>query len=143
MGWTHYWRRPTELEEKQFLAAGEDCRKVCLASKVPLAGFGGTGEMVCDGEKIEFSGAEASCEPFSIGRIQFDRLGRTHVTGFCKTEKLPYDTCVMAVLIVLAHHFEGVIEVDSDGTDKDWEEARHLVQDTLGYGNTFVVGANQ
>ena len=36
MGYTHYWERPQVLPRPQFVAAGDDCRRMCAALNIPL-----------------------------------------------------------------------------------------------------------
>lgn len=138
MGWTHSWRRPTELPADRFAAAAADWRRVQDKVCVAIAGFDGTGEPQVDDEHIVFNGeAPHCCEPFEVARIEFDRRGCHTVASFCKTEHQPYDICVQAALIILKHHLGDAINVTSDGEDEDWQTGRRAVQDVLGYGGDF------
>ena len=138
MGWTHSWQRPTELPEEEFARAAKDCRKIMATLDVPLGGFTGEGEPTFSAERIIFNGVgKTGCEPFEIARVEFDRKGRELVLSFCKTEQAPYDICVQIALIVLKHHLGDRIVVSSDGKDKNWEEARKICQEGLGYGMDF------
>ena len=65
------------------------------------------------------------------------RRGRTRVFSYCKTEQLPYDFCVQVALIVLKHHLEAAIKITSDGGDAEWQRARDVCQEHLGYGQDF------
>jgi hypothetical protein len=94
MGWTHYWKRTTELPRDQFVAAMRDCRKVLPALGIPLGGFPGTGTPHFADDGMAFNGAGARCEPFEIHQTEFDRHGRKLFWSFCKTERQPYDLCV-------------------------------------------------
>ena len=138
MGWTHNWRRGTELPPATFAAAIRDCRKTLPCTGVSLAGFDGIGQPVLQEEVIVFNGeGRAGCEPFEIHQTGCDRHGRAVFWSFCKTEHQPYDLCVQTALIILNHHLGEAIAVRSDGTDADWAEARRLCQEQLGYGETF------
>lgn len=137
MGWTHHWKRETELPRKPFAAAVRDCQKVLPQIGITLAGFEGTGSPVFEDDVIVFNGAGGACEPFEIHQTEFDRRGRKIVWSFCKTEHLPYDLCVQVVLIVMKHHLGDAIVVTSDGTDNDWATARRTCQQHLGYGEEF------
>lgn len=140
MGWTHNWQRPTELPQEPFAAAARDCRKLVGAMTVALAGLDGSGDPVFTDESIEFNGEKpASCEPFSIRRVERDRRGRDCVWSFCKTQRLPYDLVVQSVLIILQHHLGDVISVGSDGGDDDWTNAKAVVSEHLGYGADFTL----
>lgn len=54
--------------------------------------------------------------------------------SFCKTARKPYDTAVVACLIILKHYFGDDLVVRSDGNPKEWAEGLQAVQDYLGYG---------
>jgi hypothetical protein len=126
MGWTHYWKRSTELPPEKFAAAVRDCRKLLPALGIPLAGIDGNGIPHLADDGIAFNGVP-SCERFEIHQTEFDRRGRAVMWGFCKTEKLPYDLCVQAALIVLKHHLGDAIVVNSDGTENDWSAAPRTI----------------
>jgi hypothetical protein len=138
MGLTHNWQRGTELAADAFARAVEDCRKVVAATGVPVAGFNGSGQPIFDRDKIIFNGAKgAGCEPFEIHQTEFDRRGRKVFWSFCKTEYAPYDVAVKAALIALKHHLGDDIKITSDAKDTDWDDARKICQQTLGYGGDF------
>ena len=138
MGWTHNWRRGTELPLAIFATAVRDCQKAFACTGVSLAGFDGTGEPVLKEEVIVFNGKDrADCEPFEIHQTECDRPGRAVFWSFCKTEHQPYDLCVQVALVILKHNLGEAITVGSDGKDDDWAGARQLCQDKLGYGENF------
>jgi hypothetical protein len=138
MGWTHSWKRPTELPPGPFAAAVSDCVKVLNASNVELAGMEGNGKPVFLPDTIVFNGVRPEhCEPFEIHRIEFDRRGRELFWSSCKTNRARYDICVMASLIVFRHHFEDRFQVASDGPSNAWKVARELCVVALGYGQGF------
>jgi hypothetical protein len=138
MGYTHYWRRKQEFPKRAFLRAVEDCRKVCQATGVPLAGWDGTGAPAFQAEEICFNGQSATgYETFAVprkcvptrppdeGGLYFD---------FCKTANMPYDLAVQCCLLVLQHHFGKQIVISSDGNEADWQRAVETCQRVLGYG---------
>jgi predicted transcriptional regulator len=138
MGWTHYWQRKTELPIEAFARAAEDCAKVMELINVPLGGLDGKGKPIFEKDHIVFNGASRTgCEPFEVARIEFDRRGRRIVLSACKTERAPYDICVQVALIAFKHHLDDTIAVSSDGGNDDWEEARRICQEGLGYGINF------
>ena len=142
MGLSHHWQRPTELPAEAFRLAVGDCRVITAEEAPELAGFDGTGEARFDDGHIVFNGrAPRACEPFEIAVTEFDRRGRPEVFGHCKTQGMPYDLWVKAVLIVLQHHLTPWLDVTSDEKDDDWSEARTLVQQHLGYGEAFKLSA--
>lgn len=137
MGWTHHWRRGTELPAEQFAQAAADCENLMRAVDLPLANGEGAGAPVFSPDEIVFAApGGAGCEPFVCRRVQHDRCGRPVVRSFCKTEHAPYDLCVQGALIVLKHHLGRAITVGSDGDD-DWREAVGVCHRHLGYGQDF------
>lgn len=138
MGWSHHWTRPTELDREAFASAVRDIQAMHEAMVAKTAGFDGIGRPVLDEEHIVFNGCQpAHCEPFEIARVEFNRRGSGTVYSYCKTEHLPYDICVQAVLIILKHYLGDDLTVSSDGNDDAWQQARDLVSDALGYGHDF------
>lgn len=93
-------------------------------------------------------GGDCSHETFSLPRIlpkdgyrsaldAKDEAGR--IFGFTKTAYKPYDIAVTAVLIIAKKHLGDLINVKSDGDDKDWFDAKRVCQEVLGYGLEFVM----
>ncbi|HZK81206.1 MAG TPA: hypothetical protein VFC46_09075 [Humisphaera sp.] len=142
MGYTHYWERPRILTRPQFLAAIEDCRRLCDALNIPLGDAEGNGQPVFTTTEICFNGhvGNGPWEPFHVPRIRRPRYTRDQAVGgwwsnFCKTNHQPYDLCVQGCLIVLSHRFGNArFRVSSDGTSRDWNDARNACQHVLGYG---------
>jgi hypothetical protein len=56
MGYTHYWERPRVLPRRQFIAAVQDCRRLCAALNILLGGADGRGEPNFGDEMICFNG---------------------------------------------------------------------------------------
>ncbi|CAN5406405.1 hypothetical protein BH09PLA1_BH09PLA1_01360 [soil metagenome] len=138
MGVTHYWTRATELPKATFAAAVQDASAVLSRTDVALAGFEGHGQPILQPDAIVFNGAaRASCEPFEVRQVEFDRRGRPLKSSYCKTELRPYDLLVKVTLIVLKHHLGDELQVASDQDDDAWEDARRLVVNTLGFGDEF------
>lgn len=138
MGYTNYWKRPTELSSERFRLAVIDCRRVLPLLGVELGGPDGSGQPVLDDDHIAFNGrAPRICEPFEVAQTEFDRRGRLRFFCSCKTEQHPYDLCVQVALIILSHHLDTELQVTSDGAEDAWDRARGLVNQHLGYGNGF------
>ena len=149
MGYTHYYRRVVEIPSDQFGSAVADCKKVCKASGVKIAFEYDTPNKAPEFSKtmIRFNGiGDDGHETFCVERVFKPESWETEKDGkyfsFCKTAYKPYDICVIACLIALKHHLGDNIVVSSDGENKDWIEARNLCQETLGYGEEFVIMAD-
>lgn len=56
MGYTHYWERPRILPRPQFIAAVEDCRRLCAALEIPLGDGHGEGRPIFKSTEICFNG---------------------------------------------------------------------------------------
>lgn len=110
-----------------------------VADAEPIAGRWFAGDTLlsrcCD------ENGDGSYETFCIPRILEDREWQTPENGLyfecCKTGFRPYDLNVQCCLIVFKEYFGDSILVFSDGTDKQWNEARDVCQHVLGYGLLF------
>ena len=82
------------------------------------------------------------CETFRVDRTHVPFTGERVIDGmracFCKTAFRPYDLAVTACLIVFQHHLgDHRFAIRSDGESEQWEDARMLVQDAVGFGARF------
>jgi hypothetical protein len=140
MGYTHYWviRRPIAKRAMTKIVA--DVRKLLAATSVPVA----------------FESDEPLLAPeVSATLIRFNGVGDDgHETfyftphadpdsGFCKTNRKPYDRLVTAVLIVIAKHSGSAIEVTSDGAAVDWLPGAAFVKQVLGEGYAVPLAAEE
>ena len=138
MGWTHYWEREIELPKEAFAKAVDDCQVLFDKIEPGIGGSGGYGKAEFDSNGTVFNGADgAACEDFTFVRIQTPRRDREKALGYCKTEHLPYDICVQTALIVFKHHLGDMMKVASDGSEEDWQKAKDICQEHLGYGSDF------
>lgn len=60
---------------------------------------------------------------------------------FCKTAFRPYDLAVTAFLIIAKHYLGDRFVVTSDGEQAQWDDARRLCAEYLGYGASYVLDA--
>ena len=138
MGHTHYWQRPPQLPAPAFGRAVVDCRRVLPETNIPLAGANGTKKPFFRSDAIVFNGVgENAHETFAVRLEEADHGDGRPAFSFCKTEHKPYDLAVQVVLIVFQHHLGKQFGVSSDGDDAEWETARRLCQQVLGYGEDF------
>jgi len=56
---------------------------------------------------------------------------------FVKTNQNRYGLAVQAILIIAKHYLNEQIIVTSNGDEHDWQEAREIVINNLGYGLNF------
>jgi len=150
MGYTHSFRfrlpkgiRASELESAYQLAIVE-CGKVARAYNQECAERGD--------EYARLSGYTAHCKPGTYGGIKLNGKGdlahepfelREHFkqnlterdnngaligSGFCKTDRKPYDTVVVACLAILKYRLDDAIELTTDGNASDWSEGVDLAR---------------
>jgi len=151
MGYTHYWYRPGVLASRDAWARFlDDWRKIerALAGRgVGLVGVDGGDPVersIACSAYVAFDGVSGqSCETFVLERIDRTPRAQSGVCfSFCKTERLPYDLAVTSCLLAAVRHFPHRIAVATDGQAADWNPARELCQEALGYGErfTFLIG---
>lgn len=140
MGYTHYWRRPKELDQETFKLFVGDVKRILKAvyGKIPLSGPTGDGlkKPQLTSNSIAFNGVGPnSHESFVIDRVfQPQEWQKPKEDGlyfdFCKTARKPYDLAVCAVLLAFKFHFGDVIKVSSDGglSEGEWNPAVDLVK---------------
>jgi hypothetical protein len=138
MGMTHSWERSTEVVRQSFARAVAASKRVVEHLQIPLAGYDGTGDPIFKDDAIVFNGrAPAACEAFEIHQQEFDRRGRNRFFQFAKTNHAPYDICVRVSLICFKHFLGEEIRVMSDAPDAEWEKARQVCHEVLGFGADF------
>ena len=138
MGYSHYWTRPPKLPPVEFAVAVADCRNLLPKLGVPLAGPRGTGPPECDVDRVMFNGVGTSgCETFAVFQHEPPRRPSAQIFSYCKTARRPYDLAVQCALIILKHHLGDHLTVASDGPEGDWDNARGVCQQHLGYGQDF------
>jgi len=136
MGYTHYWtftsnRGKTAQMEKKYQVAIKKCAKVIRAYSTEFGGLSGytahdkTGRY--GGLKVNGS-REYAHEDFAMR----EHLSENESFGFCKTAQKPYDTVVVACLIILKHCLGDSIEVSSDGNASEWANGLTLAKQVLG-----------
>jgi hypothetical protein len=143
MGWTHYWKRDPEVDLGPFKLASMDCKRIFAVIDVPLSGPESFGEPEINEHEIKFNGIKGQdCELFTVRAEECPRNPGRAIFTYCKTENLPYDLCVKCALVILKHHLGDHIQVMSDGSDKDWQDAKHICFTHLGYGQDFVLSTD-
>jgi hypothetical protein len=69
MGYTHYWERPRILPRPQFVAAVEDCRRLCVALNIPLGDANGENQPTFAANEICFNGHIDSGSLTSVQKV--------------------------------------------------------------------------
>lgn len=127
MGYTHYWRSTT-IPEKIWTDICDDVRRLFDAERdFEIAVDYDLPEEppIITDTMIRFNGVgDEGHETFLFSRTasKFE---------FCKTAYKPYDRMVCAVLLVINHHAEDLVEISSDGGPEDWHGAQIFASSVL------------
>jgi hypothetical protein len=142
VGYTHYWsfvpaaKGQTKQLEATYQAAILECQKVVRKLAEWNRNTHGSSLM---------SGFTAHCKPGEYGGLNVgatkDESGETfrlrehfsenETQGFCKTNRSSYDTAVVACLAVLKYRLGDNIQVNSDGSNSEWEDGLLLARSVL------------
>lgn len=105
-------------------------------SKGILAGMDGRGRAEVGETHVYFNGKseKLACEPFKFPGDTMAQAATGEDAGFniCKTNWNPYDTWVVACLLVATDHIpRSALEVSSDGEREEWEEGAQVYRNVL------------
>ncbi|MBT5760897.1 MAG: hypothetical protein HOI55_14700 [Candidatus Marinimicrobia bacterium] len=140
MGYTHYWYIADEISQDSWDKFLGDFRTILPEFK-NILDIQGDQKLEHDKDVIFLNGiGELAHESFLLERVT-DITGFTQrdednglIFKFCKTAQKPYDIAVCSALIIAKKHFGESIRISSDGENHDWQEAKTLCENTLGYG---------
>jgi len=124
MGYTHYWNNE-KFTKKQWLEVIERGKKILsCATVIPLQfDYDDPKPVELSKDCIRFNGVEEDGhETFLVDPFKTD-------FEFCKTALKPYDTVVVAFLIML-NDVNPEFEWSSDGDDEDHEQGRKLYEES-------------
>ena len=140
MCYTHYWYIADEISQDSWDKFLGDFRLI-LPNFESTLDIQGDQKLEHDKDVIFLNGiGELAHESFLLERVT-DISGFTQrddddglIFKFCKTAQKPYDIAVCSALIIAKKHFGESIRISSDGENHDWQEAKTLCENTLGYG---------
>ncbi len=156
MGYTHYWYRKPVIDQDVFTAIKSDFQKVIDfnnslqdSRKVRLGSLQGTGgtPTITDDE-ISFNGiGSESHEGVVFEREIFNPLSPSDNRDsfhFVKTNRKPYDSVVIAFLIILKIHLKDDISISSDGceSESDFNYGNDLFRNATGMHLRFTPDAD-
>lgn len=137
MGYTHYWkfkkvpRGKASQSEKAYQKAVTECNNIIQYYSSSFGGLSGYSAhskgLTYGGIKVNGSSRVGSCEDF----ILREHLSQNESFNFTKTRQYPYDTVIVACLIVLKNRLGDLIEVNSDGMRDDWNDGLILARKVL------------
>lgn len=124
MGYTHYWDASPFTDEQWAEVIERGKRILSCASHIPVQfEYDTPAPPELSQECIRFNGVdEDGHETFVVGP-------RDTGFGFCKTARKPYDTVVVAFLVML-NDVNPDFTWSSDGEDEDHEAGRKLYEES-------------
>jgi len=135
MGYTHYWtfkgqRGQTSQNEKKYQTAIVKCAKLIRDYSETHGGLSGytAHSKTYGGLNVNGSERVGSCEPMSFR----EHMSQNEAFNFCKTRQYPYDTVVVACLLILKHYLGDAIDIASDGDASDWADGLTLARSLVG-----------
>jgi len=137
MGYTHYFTQHKTASKSQWAKIQDDFKKVAAHEDCPKI-WGNpyddeNSAPVVNGDEILFNGGyETMHVTRKIGERQSWRRGEEGVFNFCKTACKPYDSVVVALLVIMAKHASKVWDISSDGEPEDWREGLDLAKSATG-----------
>jgi len=137
MGYTHYFTQHKAATIGQWARIQDDFKKVAEHKDCPhIWGADYEDEAsapVIDGKEILFNGGH---ETMHVTRKPGPQnpweKGEKGTFNFCKTARKPYDSAVVALLVIMAHHAPEAWEIGSDGETDEWQEGLELAQRATG-----------
>lgn len=126
MGYTHYWTFANKVNKKDYKNTLKMIGDFVMYSQTQgyrlgngYGSFGSSPELSGD---INFNGlGTESCENFLL----FEKYQAGF--NFCKTNSKPYDAVVVGALLILKGCLGDDVEVNSDGSGDDFNEAFELL----------------
>jgi hypothetical protein len=143
--YTHYWKRPAEIELVNFkrISAGL-LKSITLLRKSPnirfntdeLSGSKGQGLMVIGADHIVINGkGKHRRDDFVLDRIisdkdPLDRASEGMISAHCTTDHQQYDVLVQCALFLLKL-YQPKSEINTDGVCNQWMLAINVVRSVL------------
>ena len=144
MGYTHYWTyNPNEIKDTEELRMRfrfavdiiKEAHKTIKKKKYCIIRGGlGEGTPMINESQIWFNGDEKKGLDHETFDIKWFPSGGS-AKNFCKTARKPYDLLVCVSLLAFKHAFDNpdVFSFSSDGDNEDWEDAKDLFTQIIGY----------
>lgn len=126
MGYTRYYEVTGQIDPEKFEKYSEDCQTICdEITKLTghgLAGWDGDGDPEFTTQEVRFNGiGDDAHETFALGK-------KSKGFNFTKTQRSPYDSHVLACLLLAKQYFGDNIRVSSDGDNNDLEVENLIVK---------------
>jgi hypothetical protein len=125
MGYTHYFesRRFSDQEWTRVTTLAKQIIANARRNRIKVAGWNGKGSPVLDDSEISLNGrVPDDCETFRIEKAGTPR-------NFCKTNRLPYDEVVVAIL--MAAQSTGALSWRSDGEGEELKDGQRCYENAV------------
>ena len=138
MGYTHTWSQKRNFTPVEWSQIKQNIQTIIKTAAeqhqqieiVDLEGAPGTSPELTD-EHIFLNGSAPDCwEGMEVYRT-LDTSNQEEDFQFCKTNRFPYDTVVVAILCYLNTDYPDAFQMDSDGEPEDLEDGRALAEAAL------------
>jgi len=131
----HGWWRRKVLNPDRFEQWANHVGTIVQAANIPLAGPDGQGSPIVTATSVWFNGiGEEGWESLVIEQDISDGSD-SDAHGSCRTYRtdwLPYDSVVRAVLCLMQYHFPNECGVWTDASYEEWQPAFAFVERTVG-----------
>lgn len=142
MGYTHYFEHRAVTDEV-WEKITADCKKLYENLPDEIEIVTGNGDFLTAGWNEIESTSNIMFNGVREGAHETFHLQKKGSSGFefCKTAAKPYDLLVCSCLIAYLYHSDETIDLDSDGSMKEWEDAVEFVKEVLGaeYSMKFIM----
>lgn len=139
MGYTHHYTQKKRFTQKKWHALMEFVERLSHY-KPTICGPDGTGHPVINENDIMFNGDAGvgeAYETFHVSREPVaphlpEDLRNEHMLKkyngfrFCKTNRMSYDTSVVACLVFIHNMDKSIMKITSCGKVSDWHDGYHL-----------------
>lgn len=129
MGYTHYYTVSENITPKaweNFKAFVRTALAIETKRGIQIRGWDGSGEPVINEKEVRFNGdgsKDLDHETFVVRKIEEN-------SQFCKTNRKPYDTLVVACILA-GKKYKVISRWSSDGDKEDLAEGKNLYNEVL------------
>ena len=129
MGYTHYYSISENITPRaweSFTAFVRTALAIETKRGIQIRGWNGSGEPVINEKEVRFNGDESkgfAYETFVVRRIEEE-------SQFCKTNRQPYDTLVVACILA-GKKYKVISCWSSDGDKEELAEGKNLYNEVL------------
>lgn len=128
MGYSHRFTQKKNFTRKDWYSFTEFVERLSHY-KPTICGPGGYEHPIINEKDVIFNGdGEDAYDTFHISRVvqKQSMTGLPDGFGFCKTNRKPYDSSVVACLVFIHNQNRNRFDIRSDGNAGSWHDGYHL-----------------